>query len=55
MEELRCIMEKFVASDWDLIAVPAQQWLDGKADKNERRFSSRLYCYAGNSGGRLRP
>lgn len=33
MRELKCIMEKFVASGWDLIAVPAQQWLDGKADR----------------------
>ena len=34
MEELKSIMEKFVASDWDLIAIPAQQWLEGKTDKN---------------------
>ena len=34
MEELKLIMEKFVASGWDLISVPAQQWLDGKADKD---------------------
>lgn len=33
MEELKNIMEKFVSSGWDLISVPAQQWLDGKADK----------------------
>lgn len=33
MRELKFIMEKFVASGWDLIAVPAQQWLDGKADR----------------------
>ena len=33
MEELKSIMEKFVASGWDLISVPAQQWLDGNADK----------------------
>lgn len=33
MEELKAIMQKFVASGWDLIAVPAQEWLDGKADK----------------------
>ena len=33
MEELKSIMERFVASGWDLISVPAQQWLDGKADK----------------------
>ncbi len=33
MEELKFIMEKFVASGWDLITIPAQKWLDGKADK----------------------
>ena len=34
MEELKPIMEKFVASGWDLIAIPPQDWLDGKADKD---------------------
>lgn len=34
MEELKAIMEKFVSSGWELISVPAQQWLDGKADKD---------------------
>lgn len=33
MDELKYIMEKFVASGWDLIAVPLQQWLGGKSDK----------------------
>ena len=33
MEELKFIMEKFAASGWDLISVPAQQWLDGKFDR----------------------
>mgnify|MGYP006943502841 CR=1 FL=1 len=33
MEELKSIMEKFVASGWDLISVPARQWLDGTVDK----------------------
>lgn len=33
MEELKTIMQKFVASGWDLIAIPAQQWLDGNSDK----------------------
>lgn len=32
MEELKKIMEKFAASGWNLISVPAQQWLEGKAD-----------------------
>ena len=34
MDELKSIMQKFVASGWDLIAAPAQQWLDGKFDKD---------------------
>ena len=34
MEELKSIMQKFLAPGWDLIAVPAQQWLDGNSDKN---------------------
>lgn len=34
MEELKSIMEKFAASGWELISVPAQQWLDGKVDKD---------------------
>lgn len=34
MDELKTIMEKFVASGWDLISVPAQDWLDGKADRD---------------------
>ncbi len=34
MEELKTIMEKFAASGWDLISIPAQQWLDGRADKD---------------------
>ena len=34
MDELKSIMEKFVASGWNLISIPAQQWLDGKADKD---------------------
>ena len=33
MEELKEIMEKFAACGWELISVPAQQWLDGKHDK----------------------
>lgn len=33
MEELRDIMEAFVASGWELIAVPAQRWLNGTADR----------------------
>lgn len=35
MEELKAIMEKFAASGWELIAFPAQQWLEGKADREK--------------------
>ena len=34
MEELRIIMEKFAESGWELIAIPAKEWLNGKNDKN---------------------
>ena len=30
MEKLNQIMERFVISGWDLIAVPARNWLAGK-------------------------
>jgi len=29
METLKEILEKFASCGWDLIAVPAQQWLNG--------------------------
>ena len=32
--ERSSVMEKFAASGWDLISDPAQQWLDGKADRD---------------------
>ena len=35
MEELKNIMEKFVESGWDLIASPAEKWLNGVANKEE--------------------
>ena len=31
--ELKTIMQKFASSGWGLIAIPAQQWLDGNVDK----------------------
>ena len=34
MGELKIIMQKFVASGWNLIADPAQEWLDGKSNKD---------------------
>ncbi len=34
MQELRSIMEKFAVSGWDLISIPAQQWLNGDFDKD---------------------
>ena len=33
MEELKSIMEKFATSGWDLISIPAQEWLDGESNK----------------------
>lgn len=33
MEELKKIMKEFAASGWELISVPAQQWLDGNVKK----------------------
>ncbi len=33
--ELCEIMQKFVESGWDLIAVPAKAWLEGKSNKEE--------------------
>ena len=35
MEELNAIMTKFAESGWDLIAEPAQKWLDGTYDRDE--------------------
>lgn len=32
MEELKTIMEKFATSGWELISIPAQEWLDGNAN-----------------------
>lgn len=34
MEELRIIMEKFAESGWELISVPAKQWLNGNGDRD---------------------
>jgi len=35
MDELKGIMQKFVESDWDLIAIPSGKWLDGNGNKEE--------------------
>ncbi len=32
MDELKTIMTKFAESGWDLISVPASEWLDGNPD-----------------------
>lgn len=32
MNKLHDIMQKFADSGWDLIAVPAKAWLEGKGD-----------------------
>jgi hypothetical protein len=33
MEELKEILERFVASGWDLIAIPAKAYLEGNGTK----------------------
>ena len=35
MEELIQIMKRFAASGWNMLARPAQDWLDGTGDKSE--------------------
>ncbi len=35
MEELIQIMKRFAASGWDMLARPAQDWLDGTGNKGE--------------------
>lgn len=35
MEELKGIIEKFASCGWELISIPAQQWLDEKINKEE--------------------
>jgi len=35
MTELREILEKFAVCGWDLIDKPAQDWLDGKNNRDE--------------------
>lgn len=32
-KELKAILVKFAESGWDLVAVPAKAWLEGKGDK----------------------
>ena len=41
MEELRNIMEKFAASGWDLISIPAHAWLMGESNKDTLKFNTR--------------
>ena len=33
MDELRGILERFEASGWELIALPARRWLEGQGDR----------------------
>ncbi len=35
MEELKEILKKFIDSGWDLISVPAQEWLNGNCEKDD--------------------
>lgn len=34
MNDLKEIMEKFAQSGWDLITIPAKQWLSGNYNKD---------------------
>lgn len=34
MKELEAIMKKFSMAGWNLISIPAQQWLDGKENRD---------------------
>lgn len=34
MEELNIIIKKFAESGWDLISIPARQWLEGNVDND---------------------
>ena len=43
MEELKSIMKKFAESGWDLIAVPARQWLDGKQMDRDVLVSANIW------------
>lgn len=54
MDELQSILREFVASDWKLISVPAQQWLAGNLDKEAlRRAIRRADDLCGNCGCKL--
>ena len=56
MEELNRIMKKFVESGWDLIAIPAEQWLKGKGTKEELIFAiKQADKECGNCGCELDP
>lgn len=35
MEELKVILQKFVESGWDLIAIPSKAYLDGNGTKED--------------------
>lgn len=35
MEELKCILEKFAGSGWDLISIPSKAYLNGSANKED--------------------
>lgn len=41
MDELKEIMEKFAVSGWNLIALPAQKWLEGEIDRDALRLAIR--------------
>ena len=56
MEELKQIMEQFASSGWDLIAVPAQAWLNGNGNPKELTAAiEQAACECGSCGCELDP
>lgn len=56
MKELNKILETFASSRWDLIAVPAQEWLDRNGDKEKLVTATRqAEKECGNCGCELDP
>ena len=56
MDELQSILREFAASEWELISIPAQQWLAGNPDKEAlRRAIRQADDLCGNCGCKLDP
>lgn len=56
MREFHNILEQFAASGWDLLAVPAQNYLNGNCDKETLRAAiEQAQRECGNCGCSLDP